>query len=101
MDFDATGHLLIIYSAFIKYLRKNGNTMRQCISCVSVRKEVLYYIHIEFGILMELVRLIKMCLNETCSRVRVGKNLSDMFPIKNGLKQGDSLSPLLFNFALD
>src|SRR5215469_16211449 len=35
------------------------------------------------------------------SRVRVGKNLSDMFPIRNGLKQGDALSPLLFNFALD
>jgi hypothetical protein len=35
------------------------------------------------------------------SRVRVGKNLSDVFPIKNGLKQGDALSPLLFNFALE
>jgi hypothetical protein len=23
-----------------------------------------------------------------------------MFPIRNGLKQGDALSPLLFNFAL-
>ena len=49
---------------------------------------------------MKLVRLIKMCLNETNSRVRVGQHLSDMFPIKNGLKQGDALSPLLFNFAL-
>jgi len=26
--------------------------------------------------------------------------LSAMFPIKNGLKQGDALLPLLFNFAL-
>jgi hypothetical protein len=26
--------------------------------------------------------------------------LSDRFPIKNGLKEGDALSPLLFNFAL-
>ena len=42
-----------------------------------------------------------MCLTETCSRVRVGKNLSDMFPIRNGLKQGDALPPLLFNFALE
>jgi hypothetical protein len=27
--------------------------------------------------------------------------LSESFPIQNGLKQGDALSPLLFNFALD
>jgi len=34
---------------------------------------------------MKLARLIKMRLNETYSRIRVGKNLYDMFPIKNGL----------------
>jgi hypothetical protein len=67
----------------------------------SVRREVLYNILIEFGIPMKLGRLVKMCLNETYSRVRVGKHLSDTFPIKNGLKQGDTLSPLLFNFALE
>ena len=32
VDSDATGRLLIIYSAFVKYLRKNGNTMKQCTS---------------------------------------------------------------------
>ena len=42
-----------------------------------------------------------MSLTETYSRVRVGKNVSDRFPIRNGLKQGDALSPLLFNFALE
>jgi len=42
-----------------------------------------------------------MCLNETCSRDRVGKHLCDMFPVRNGLKQGDALSPLLFSFALE
>jgi len=47
----------------------------------------------EFGILMKLVRLTKTCLNETYSRVRVGKHLSEKFPIKNGLKQGDVLPP--------
>jgi hypothetical protein len=49
---------------------------------------------------MKLVRLIKMCLNETTSRDQIDKDLSDMFPVKNGLKCND-LSPLLFSFALE
>jgi hypothetical protein len=61
----------------------------------------LYNILIEFGIPMKSVRLIKMCLNEKYSGVWVGKNLSYMFPIRNGLKQGDALLPLFFNFALE
>ena len=42
-----------------------------------------------------------MSLTETYSRVQVGKNVSDKFPISNGLTQGDALSPLRFNFALE
>jgi retron-type reverse transcriptase len=42
-----------------------------------------------------------MYLNETYSKVRVGKLLYDKFPIQNGLKQLDALSPLLSNFALE
>ena len=52
----------------------------------SVRREVLYNILIEFGIPDETGKLIKMCLNETYSTVRVGKHLPDMLPGKNGLK---------------
>jgi hypothetical protein len=55
-------------------------------ACDSVRKEVLYNILIEFGVPMKQVRLIKMCLTEAYSTVRVRKILSDMFPIRNGLK---------------
>jgi hypothetical protein len=43
----------------------------------SFRKEVLYNILIEFGVPTKLVRLIKMCLNETCCKVHIGKHLSD------------------------
>jgi len=42
-----------------------------------------------------------MSLTETYSRVRVSKNASDKFPIRKGLKQGDALSLVLFNFALE
>jgi hypothetical protein len=35
------------------------------------------------------------------SSVQVVKNFSYMFPIRNDLKQGDALSPLLFNFAVE
>jgi hypothetical protein len=42
-----------------------------------------------------------MCLNETYSTVHIGKFQSDKFPIQNSLKQGDALSPLLFNFVLE
>jgi hypothetical protein len=66
----------------------------------SGRREVLYNILIEICTQIKPVRLIKMCLNETYSRVRVRKHLYDMFRIKNTSKQGDALSPLLFNFTL-
>jgi hypothetical protein len=42
-----------------------------------------------------------MCLNERYSKINIDKHLSDKIPIQNGLKQGNALSPLLFNFALE
>ena len=92
--FDATARRLIVYSAFAKYLKKweyNEEVHQLFIDFKkaydSVRREVLYKILIEFGIPKKLVRLIKMSLTETYSRVRVGKKVSDRFPIRNGLKQ--------------
>jgi hypothetical protein len=67
----------------------------------SVRRKGLYSILSEFGIPRKVVGLIKMCLNETYSTMRVGKYQCDEFPIQNGLKQGGALSPLLFNFGLE
>ena len=49
---------------------------------------------------MKLVRLNKKYMNETYRRVPVVKHLYDLFLVRNGLKQGNSLSPLLFNLAL-
>jgi hypothetical protein len=68
VNFNATIQLLILYCAFVKHLRKNGNKMMHHLiidfkkSYDSVTREVLYNL-IEFGIPMKLVRLTKMSLN--------------------------------------
>jgi len=71
-------------SVFVKYLRKkweHNEAVHQLFIDLkkvydSVRREALYNILIAFGIPKKLVRLIKMCMTETYSRVRVGENLS-------------------------
>jgi len=67
----------------------------------AVTRELLRNMVIECGIRVKLVRLIKVCLSQTYSWLRVGKNLCNMIPIKNGMKQGDPFSPLLFIFAFE
>jgi hypothetical protein len=88
VSFDVTDQLLISIIEYVKDLRKNGSTMRQYVSY----SQSLHNILIESGVPMKLVRLIKMCLNETYSKVCIGKHLSDDFPIQNGLKQGSFIA---------
>ena len=67
MDFESTGQVMIIYSAFVKYLRKNKHKKKAEYQLFinfkkdydSVRREVLYNILIQFGIPVKSVRLIK------------------------------------------
>jgi hypothetical protein len=53
----------------------------------SVRTKVLYNIVMELSKPIKLIRLIKTCLNETYSKIRLGEKLFDAFPIQNGLKK--------------
>ena len=107
MDFNTTGQLLISIFCISQILEKKweyNEAVHQLFvdfkkAYNSVRREVLYNILMEFGIPMQLVRLVKVCPNETYTRVRVGCHLSDMFPIRKGLRQGDVLTLLLFNFV--
>jgi hypothetical protein len=50
---------------------------------------------------MKIVGLIKICLHKSYSKVRISEHLSDASPIQNALKEGDAISPLLFNSALE
>jgi hypothetical protein len=104
VDFYVIDQLLIRSSISIRYWSKswrdyNGTVHQLFIDFKkaydSVRREVLYNFLNEFGVPRKLVGLIKMCLNETCSRICIGKTLSDKFTIQNGLKQRDALSQLL------
>ena len=54
-----------------------------------------------FGVPKKLVRLIRVCLNGSRGRVRVGGNATEPFEIRDGLKQGDGLSTTLFNLTLE
>jgi hypothetical protein len=81
VDLDAAGQLLIIYCAFVKYLKKNGNTMKQCISylqdfknsCDSLRKEVLCHIFTEFGITMRAIKVKVKCTLVQALRLCTGR----------------------------
>jgi len=67
----------------------------------SMRRELLDNILTELSISMKLVRLIKVYLNETYSKVCIGKNLSNTFPIQNGLKKRRCFVIIIFNFTLE
>jgi hypothetical protein len=47
---------------------------------------------------MKLVRMIKMCLNESYITDRIGEGMPDQFPIKSSLTQSDALLRLLCIF---
>jgi hypothetical protein len=70
-------------------------------ACDSIKGKVLCNILLQFKEPMKLVRLIKPCLNVLYSKDNINNHFSDNFPIQNGIKQGDALSPLLFDFDLE
>ena len=54
----------------------------------------------EFKIPTKLINMCKTCVQETRSAVRIEGTWSSFFENKTALKQGDPLSPTLFNLAL-
>jgi hypothetical protein len=62
-------------------------------------EDIIQHSHLINYTQKKLVRIIKIKNN---TKVHTSKDLSDAFPIQNGIKQGeDALSSLLFNFALE
>ena len=67
----------------------------------SLDRNVFFSIMEEFCIPMKLIRLTKATLMDTKCRILIQNSLSDPFDIDTGFKQGDRLSTLLFNLALE
>jgi len=79
VDFAIKDELLIRYSAFIRSWRKNETVHQLFINFKkaydSVSRDVLYDILIKHSILLRPVTLIKMCVNQTYSKVHISNNL--------------------------
>jgi sorting nexin-29 len=67
----------------------------------SINRAELVEIMKEFEIPMKLLRLVKMTLANTDSKVKIQGKLSPSFETAIGLRQGDSLSTLSFNLCME
>ncbi|KAL4123073.1 hypothetical protein QTP88_015305 [Uroleucon formosanum] len=67
----------------------------------SINRDKLWEALEVLGIPKKYVSLIKGCNNRTVCRVRFLQEMSETFEVKSGLRQGDALSPTLFNLALE
>jgi hypothetical protein len=67
----------------------------------TVDRKYLFEVLKEFGIPKKLVNLIKMTLIDSNCRVKIQGQLSSIFKVKVGLRQGDALSTILFNILLE
>lgn len=67
----------------------------------TINRNYIFDAMAEFGIPRKLIALTKMTLMNTQNKVKIQNKLSEKFITHNGIRQGDSLSTLLFNIGLE
>lgn len=68
----------------------------------SVNRQQLRIALRNFGIPEKLVKMIQICNSNTYCKIRYQGELSpQLFEVRSALKQGDAMSPILFNLALE
>jgi len=67
----------------------------------TVNRETIWNTLIIFEVPTKIVIMIKLCMNKTRCKVKFNQHFSDEFEIKTGLQEGDTLSPVFFNIALE
>jgi Reverse transcriptase (RNA-dependent DNA polymerase). len=93
---------------FLKVLKKWEYNKRVCLLFVYsekvydfIKRESLYDILTKSGASKKFIRIIEKYLGRTQSKVIIRNYSPSSFPIENNLKQGDALSSLRFNCALE
>ena len=66
-----------------------------------VDRPMLYKILQKVGIPTSMIEAIKTCLKGATSRISVNKHLTEPIPLERGVRQGDPLSCLLFDFVIE
>ena len=67
----------------------------------SIHRPSMWKVLRHYGIPEKIVNIIKDMYDESNCSVRVGHEHTDWFSVETGVRQGDVLSPLLFNLVLD
>jgi len=80
-----------IYNVFIDYSHAFDSI---------IRESILTSLHSN-KISPKLINLIKLTLENTTVKVKVNNNYTSDFRVDIGVKQGDPLSPILFNLIID
>ena len=82
-----------------KSLVLNFVDFRKAFDCI--HRPTMWKVLRHYGIPRKIVSLIEALFRGSESCVRVGQEHTDWFGIRTGVRQGDVLSPLLFNIVLD
>ena len=80
-----------LYACFIDF--------RKAFDCVW--REALFYKLLKLGIDGNFYQIIKSMYTSTTAKVKLANGVSDVFSPNMGIKQGDCLSPLLFNLFIN
>jgi hypothetical protein len=101
-----TDHTFVIKTLFNKYCQHGNTPMYACFidfqkAFDSVWHEALLIKLLRNGIGGLFYKIIKSMYLTACSCVKDKNGLSKSFPIGRGVKQGDVLSPLIFNMYLN
>jgi len=67
----------------------------------SIARSTLWNVMVQLGIPAKLVRMVKACMKNSRCKVKFNSVLSKEFTMTTGVRQGDALSPILFNIALE